>query len=76
LCPVNRFSSILPPEATMKEVLGKIAFGAAVRLASAVVASHAQINPGFAPEPKRTTGWIGGDQPSQTGQSKISETTG
>ncbi len=62
----------------MKEVLGKIAFGAAVRLASAVAASHAQTNPGFAPEPKRTTGWIGGgsDQPSQTGQSKISETTG
>jgi hypothetical protein len=74
ICPVSRFSTILPQEAMMKKTLGKLLFGAAVLLATAVAAS-AQSDPGTAPEHKGNTGWTGGsaDQPSQT---KASETTG
>ena len=64
----------------MKKMLGRILFGAAVMLATAVTAANAQSS-GSEPQDKGNTGWTGGarDQPSQGdqgGPSKASETTG
>jgi hypothetical protein len=50
----------------MKKMLGKMLFGAAVMLATAVTAANAQNTPGD--QEKGSTGWSGGskDQPSQS----------
>jgi hypothetical protein len=45
----------------MQKALGKVLFGAAVLLASAVTASYAQNDSGTTPEHKGRTGWNGGD---------------
>jgi hypothetical protein len=62
----------------MQKTLGKVLFGAAVLLATAVTTSYAQSS-GTEPQDKGNTGWTGGqrDQPSQNGRTgSASETTG